>query len=395
MVVLPFANSQTRKLAAILAADVVGYSRMMGDDEAGTAKLVRERREAAAPIVASYVGRVFKTMGDAMLIEFPSVVAAVECALAMQQQNAEHNSVSGDTRNIVYRIGVHLGDVLIDGADMLGDAVNIAARLEGVAEPGRVCISGATYEHVRGRVEAPGPERPRAARQGVARRQAALFSVSLRWPGFVDLGEKALKNIDRPIRVYSVQVAAPGSATRAAAALEPLKAQGPSIAVLPLANMSGDPEQEYFADGISEDIIIALAKLSQLFVIARNSSFAFKGRNVLTSEIAKSLGVRYLLEGGVRKSGSRVRITAQLIDSPQEGMSAPRATTASSPTFSPCRTTSQRTLWRCCSSISARAITSGLRPLAPAIWRHMSSCSEAANSGGGAKGMPTPRHAHL
>ena len=283
--------SETRKLVAILAADVVGYSRMMGEDEAGTVKLVRERRESAAPIVAAYGGRVFKTMGDAMLIEFPSVVAAVECALAMQRQNAERNSVSRDTRNIVYRIGVRLGDVLMDGADMLGDAVNIAVRLEGVAEPGRVCISGAAYEHVRGRVEA----------------------------GFVDLGEKALKNIDRPIRVYSVQLAESGPAARAAAALETLKAQGPSIGVLPLANMSGDPQQEYFADGISEDIIIALAKLSQLFVIARNSSFAFKGRNVLTSEIAKSLGVRYLLEGGVRKSGSRVRITAQLIDSTTGG----------------------------------------------------------------------------
>ena len=278
----------SRKLAAILAADVVGYSRMMGEDEAGAAALVRERRETVQPIIAAHSGRLFKTMGDGMFIEFPSVVAAVECALAMQKQMAASNEGSLEAQRVLYRIGVHLGDVLVEGEDILGDAVNVATRVEGIAEPGCVCISGAAYEHVRGRVDA----------------------------SFLDLGEKDLKNIDRPLRVYAVKLAALAASARPTAEFGPVNRRGArtSIAVLPLAEMSGDPEQQYFADGISEDIIIALSKLSQLFVIARNSSFAFKGRNVLTSEIAKGLGVRYLLEGSVRKSGSRIRITAQLVD---------------------------------------------------------------------------------
>ena len=251
--------SASRKLAAILAADVVGYSRMMGEDEAGTAKAVRERREAAAPIIATHGGRLFKTMGDGMLIEFPSVVAAVECALAMQKQMAERNAETAGSNDIVYRIGVHLGDVLVDGDDVLGDGVNIAARLEGVAEPGGVCISGSAYDHVRGRVEVE----------------------------FVDLGEKTLKNIARPLRVFAARV---GPSNVGRSALAPLPATSPaaSIAVLPFANMSGDPEQEYFADGISEDIITALSKLSQLMVIARNSSFTFKGKNVDLREVGKT-----------------------------------------------------------------------------------------------------------
>ena len=201
---------------------------------------------------------------------------------------AAANESAPVAKRVLYRIGVHLGDVLVEEADILGDDVNIAARLEGVAEPGCVCISGAAYEHVRGRVEA----------------------------GFLDLGEKDLKNIDRPVRVYGIEFSALAPTARATAEFNPLKGRGAraSIAVLPLAEMNGDLEQEYFADGFSEDIVIALSKLSQLFVIARNSSFAFKGRNVLTSEIAKGLGVRYLLEGSVGKSGSRVGITAQLID---------------------------------------------------------------------------------
>ena len=282
--------SASRKLAAILAADVVGYSRMMGEDEEGTAQAVRERREAAAPIIATHGGRLFKTMGDGMLIEFPSVVAAVECALAMQKQMAERNAEAAGSNDIVYRIGVHLGDVLVDGDDVLGDGVNIAARLEGVAEPGGVCISGSAYDHVRGRVEVE----------------------------FVDLGEKTLKNIARPLQVFAARV---GPSNVGRSALAPLPATSPaaSIAVLPFANMSGDPEQEYFADGISEDIITALSKLSQLMVIARNSSFTFKGKNVDLREVGKTLGVRHLLEGSVRKSGSRIRITAQLIDATTGG----------------------------------------------------------------------------
>ena len=281
----------SRKLAAILAADVVGYSRMMGEDEAGTAKAVRERRDEAAPIIAAHGGRLFKTMGDGMLIEFPSVVAAVECALAMQKQMAERNAETAGANDIVYRIGVHLGDVLVDGDDVLGDGVNIAARLEGVAEPGGVSISGSAYDHVRGRVEAE----------------------------FADLGEKTLKNIARPLRVFAARVG-PSKVGRSAAAPSPRRpSPAASIAVLPFANMSGDPEQEYFADGISEDIITALSKLSQLLVIARNSSFTFKGKNVDLREVGKTLGVRHVLEGSVRKSGSRIRITAQLIDATTGG----------------------------------------------------------------------------
>ncbi len=282
----------SRRLAAILAADVVGYSRLMGEDEAGTARAVRERREAAAPVVAAHGGRLFKTTGDGMLIEFPSVVAAVECALAMQKQTAERNAGIPEAKRILYRIGVDLGDVLIDGEDILGDGVNIAARLEGIADPGGVCVSGPAYEHVRGRITAE----------------------------FVDLGEKTLKNIARPVRVYAFQVGPSGLAgTTRASVVEKAGAPHASIAVLPFANMSGDAEQEYFADGISEDIITALSRLSQLFVIARNSSFTFKGRNVLVSEVGKSLGVRYVLEGSVRRAGAKVRITAQLIDATTGG----------------------------------------------------------------------------
>jgi adenylate cyclase len=282
----------TRKLAAILAADVVGYSRMMGEDEAGTAQAVRERREAAAPIVAAHGGRVFKTMGDGMFIEFPSVVAAVECALAIQRQTAERNGGLAQEKRIRYRIGVNLGDVLVEGDDIVGDGVNIAARLEGIANPGSVFISGAAHEHLRGRVEAE----------------------------FVSLGEKALKNIARPVRVYAAQIGvsdlSPASLVHSIERSNELRA---SIAVLPFANMSGDAQQEYFADGISEDIITALSKLSQLFVIARNSSFTFKGKNVLAQDVANSLGVRYVLEGSVRKSGRMVRITAQFIDATTGG----------------------------------------------------------------------------
>jgi class 3 adenylate cyclase len=219
-----------RRLAAILAADVVGYSRLMGEDQAGTAKIVRERREAAAPIVAAHGGRVFKTMGDGILIEFASVVAAVECALAMQKQAAERNAEAPEAKSVVYRIGVHLGDVLVDGEDVLGDGVNIATRLEGVAEPGGVCVSGSAFDHVRGRVEAE----------------------------FIDLGERALKNIARPVRVCAVKF----SSGNAELALHSptLEKSGPphfSIVVLPFVNLGGDPEQEYFADGVTESLTTA------------------------------------------------------------------------------------------------------------------------------------------
>ena len=253
--------AETRKLAAIMAVDVVGYSRLMGEDEAGTARVVREHRDAARPFVSDRGGRIVKTMGDGLLLEFPSVVDAVECAAAIQRLMVERNAETYESKRIVYRVGVHLGDVLIEGEDIIGEGVNIASRLEGICEPGGVLISGSVYEHVLGRVEA----------------------------SFVDIGEQDLKNIARPVRAYRVVI--DGSV----AAYAPTKLEvaatirdRPSIAVLPFQNMSGDPEQDYFADGISEDIITALSKLSQLFVIARNSSFSFKGKNVQVQEIGKT-----------------------------------------------------------------------------------------------------------
>jgi TolB-like protein/class 3 adenylate cyclase len=276
----------SRKLAAILAADVVGYSRMMGEDEAGTASLVLERREAAQPIIAVHGGRLFKTMGDGMFVEFPSVVAAVECALAMQRQMAASNEGALVAKRVLYRIGVHLGDVLVEGEDILGDGVNIASRLEGIAEPGGVSISGAAHEHVRGRVEAE----------------------------FVDLGEKALKNITRPVRVYSVRVDS-GPSGRALDAAPP--EVGPprlSIIVLPFANIGGDSEQDYFVDGVTESLTTDLSRIRGSFVIARNTAFTYRGKAFDVTRIGRELNVRYALEGSAQRSGNRMRINAQLID---------------------------------------------------------------------------------
>jgi len=235
--------SQTRRLAAILAADVVGYSRLMGLDEVGTAQALREHRAAADPIIGQHGGRIVKTTGDGVLIEFGSVVGAVECALALQRLAAERNAGTPAERHMEWRIGVHLGDVLIEGEDILGDGVNIAARLEGIAEPGGIYISDDAFRQVRGKVEAE----------------------------FADQGEQSLKNIARPLRVYRV-----GSSPAARQPISPPAAlplpDKPSIAVLPFANMSGDPEQDYFADGMVEEIITALSRIRWLFVIARNSS---------------------------------------------------------------------------------------------------------------------------
>jgi TolB-like protein/class 3 adenylate cyclase len=290
----------TRRLAAILAADVAGYSRLMGEDEAGTARALREHRIAADPLVAHHGGRIVKTTGDGVLIEFGSVVGAVECALALQKLVAERNAdVAGD-RRLEWRIGIHLGDVLVEGDDILGDGVNIAARLEGIAEPGGICISEDAYRQVRGKVAAE----------------------------FADIGEQSLKNIARPLRVYRVRTQSPlpnppphageGGAlgARVGAGDQPGLAlpDKPSIAVLPFANLSGDPEQEYFVDGMVEEIITALSRIRWLFVIARNSSFTYKGRAVDLKQVGRELGVRYVLEGSVRKAGTQVRITAQLID---------------------------------------------------------------------------------
>ncbi len=271
-----------RRLAAILAVDVVGYSRLMGEDEAGTAIAVREHREAARPIVAGLGGRIVKTTGDGLLLEFPSVVAAVECAIAVQKLMAERNAETPEAKRIVYRIGVNLGDVLIEGDDILGDGVNIAARLEGLCEPGGVMISGAAYDHVRGRIGAD----------------------------FVDLGERELKNIARPVRVYSV-----ASSARAPMP-EPPKppTDQPSLAVLPFSCFSDEREFKYLTEAMAEDLITILARIPGFIVIARQSSFVYQERTVDSRQIGRELGVRYLVEGSLRPVGAQLRVGAQLID---------------------------------------------------------------------------------
>jgi TolB-like protein/class 3 adenylate cyclase len=278
-----------RRLAAIVAADVAGYSRLMGLDEVGTARTLREHRKVTDALVAKHGGRLVKTTGDGVLLEFPSVVDAVECAVAMQAVMAQRNEGVPQDRRMLFRIGINLGDILIDGDDILGDGVNVAARLEGIAEPGGICISSSAYEQVRGKVTVE----------------------------FDDLGEQRLKNIDRPVRIYATKSNGHiGSVVFSHS--EPLKPlplpDKPSIAVLPFQNMSGDPEQEYFSDGIVEDIITALSRFKALFVIARNSSFTYKGKPVDVKQVGRELGVRYVLEGSVRKAGARVRITGQLIE---------------------------------------------------------------------------------
>jgi adenylate cyclase len=282
-----------RRLAAVLAADVAGYSRLMGLDEVGTARTLREHRAVSDALVAKHAGRIVKTTGDGLLLEFPSVVDAIECAVAVQTVMAQRNEGLPADRRMLFRIGINLGDILIEGDDILGDGVNVAARLEGIAEPGGICISSSAYEQVRGKVEVE----------------------------FTDLGEQSLKNIDRPVRVYAAKpksrlgTDAFGVLTSHPDAKKPLPLPDkPSIAVLPFQNMSGDPEQEYFADGMVEDIITSLSRFKSLFVIARNSCFTYKGKAVDIKQVGRELGVRYVLEGSVRKSGGRVRITGQLID---------------------------------------------------------------------------------
>jgi adenylate cyclase len=283
--------AETRKLAAILVADVVGFSRLAGDDEERVlARLRALISDLVDPTIAVHHGRVVKRTGDGLIVEFRSVVDAVRCALEIQNGMVDRNAGVPKERRIVFRIGIHLGDVVEEAdGDLMGDGVNIAARLEGICEPSGVCLSGAAYDQVRDRIAET----------------------------FADHGEKALKNVARPVRVYSV------SSSRSAKAATPdadekrsrlLLPDKPAIAVLPFQNMSGDPEQEYFSDGITEDIITALSKLRWFFVIARNSAFIYKGRAVHMRQVAEELGVGYVLEGSVRKGGKRVRITAQLND---------------------------------------------------------------------------------
>jgi adenylate cyclase len=274
-----------RRLAAILAADVVGYSRLVGLDEEGALNRLKAlRADLIDPNIAEHHGRIVKTTGDGILTEFASVVDAVRCAIAVQRGTALCESEVPEERRITFRVGVNLGDVVVDGDDILGDGVNIAVRLEGIAEPGTICLSGSAYDQVRDKLDC----------------------------GFDDMGERQVKNIARPVRVYRIRLSEASTATAPAPAL-PLP-EKPSIAVLPFANMSGDPEQDYFADGMVEEIITALSRIRWLFVIARNSSFTYKGQSVDVKRVGRELGVRYVLEGSVRKGGNRVRITAQLIE---------------------------------------------------------------------------------
>ena len=280
-----------RKLAAIFAGDVAGYSRLMGVDEEGTLhQLKSHRKELVDPKITEHRGHIVKTTGDGMLVEFVSVVDAVRCAVEIQRGMAERNVEVPADRRIEFRIGINVGDIISDDNDIYGDGVNVAARLEALAEPGGIFVSRNVHDQVRDKLSF----------------------------GFEDMGEQIVKNIARPIGVHRVSLAesTTEASLKATAATKPEHAasQRPSIAVLPFANMSGDPEQEYFADGISEDIITGLSKLRWFFVIARNSSFIYKGKAIDVKRVARELGVRYLLEGSVRKGGIRLRITAQLID---------------------------------------------------------------------------------
>ncbi|RWK55743.1 adenylate/guanylate cyclase domain-containing protein [Mesorhizobium sp.] len=273
-----------RRLAAIAVFDVVGYSRLMEADETGTLAALRERRKTVLePIVRDHKGRIVKVMGDGVLVEFASAVNAVKAALELQEKMAEANTLLSEDRRIVLRIGINLGDIIGEGSDVYGDGVNIAARLEALAEPGGICVSAKVRDETHGRLEL----------------------------AFEDMGEQQLKNIANPVRVFRVATCAVSSAAVGPSLSLPDK---PSIAVLPFTNMSGDPEQQYFSDGITEDIITELSRSRSLFVIARNSSFQYRDKGVDVRRVARDLGVRYVVEGSVRKMGSRIRITAQLID---------------------------------------------------------------------------------
>jgi TolB-like protein/class 3 adenylate cyclase/Flp pilus assembly protein TadD len=271
-----------RRLAAILAADVVGYSQMMSEDEARTlATLKSLRTEILQPLLSKHHGRVIKVMGDGVLVEFASAVAAVSCAVALQEAMAVANEDAEESQRVVLRIGINLGDVMVEGGDLYGDGVNIAARLERLGEPGTVTISQGVYDQVLGKL-------PLA---------------------FVDLGEQSLKNITKPIRVYRIDAAAAGPV----ASITTKKGK-PSIAVLPFTNMSEDPAQQHLSDGMTEDLITELSRYHELFVIARNSSFQYRGKSVDVKRVGYELGVEYLVEGSLRKAGDRLRVTAQLVE---------------------------------------------------------------------------------
>ena len=281
------AEGTQRRLAAIVSADVVGYSRLMGKDETGTLAALRAHRaELINPKIAEHGGRIVKTMGDGLLLEFPSVVDATQCTVEIQSGMAERNQGVDDDKRITFRIGVNLGDIIIEGEDILGDGVNITARLQEIAEPGGVSISGRVHEDVRNRLDVK----------------------------FSDMGERSLKNITHPIRVWRWAPTAFAATGHAGAETYSTLPDKPSIAVLPFDNMSGDAEQEFFSDGITEDLITAISRYRSLFVIARNTSFIYKGRSVDVKQVGNELGVRYVLEGSVRKVRNKVRISAQLVD---------------------------------------------------------------------------------
>ena len=282
-----------RRLTAILAADVVGYSRLMGANETGTlAALKTLQTDFIDGKIAEHQGRVVKLTGDGMLVEFPSVVNAVACAAEVQRGMRDRNAGVPQDRRIEFRIGVNLGDVIVEGEDIFGDGVNVAARLESIATPGGITISGSVRDHVGNRLDL----------------------------AFEDMGEQTLKNIERPIRAYSVSLNGPAARnTEDTTPTQQEQLERPSIAVLPFNNMSGDPEQEYFSDGITEDIITDLSKVSGLFVVARNTAFTYKGKPVKVQQVGQELGVAFILEGSVRKAASRVRVTGQLISSKDGG----------------------------------------------------------------------------
>jgi TolB-like protein/class 3 adenylate cyclase len=281
-----------RRLAAILAADVAGYSRLMGADEEGThERLKAHRRELADPKIGEHSGRIVKTTGDGMLVEFSSVVDAVRCAAELQRAMIDRETGLPEDRRIRFRIGINLGDVIVEGDDIFGDGVNVAARLEALSEPGGLCISRMVRDQIRDKLPYP----------------------------FEDLGEQSVKNIARPVRVYALHPAAvaelPASRAEPAASIsQPAGAPRLSIVVLPFANLGNDPEQQYFADGITEDLTTDLSRIADMFVISRNTAFTYRDKRIDTKQIGRELGVRYVLEGSVRRSGNQIRVNAQLID---------------------------------------------------------------------------------
>src|SRR6201981_3722208 len=284
--------ASTRRLAAILAADVAGYSRLMGADEEGThERLKAHLRELVEPKIKEHRGHTVKNTGDGLLAEFSSVVDAVRCAAEMQRAMADRNAETVEDERITFRVGINLGDVIVEEHDIFGDGVNVAARLEALAEPGGICISRTVRDHIRDKLAYP----------------------------FEDLGEQSVKNIARPVRVYALRPEAvaelPASSVPAAPpTARPAAAPRLSIVVLPFANLSNDPDQKYFADGITEDLTTDLSRIADMFVISRNTAFTYQGKRVDTKQIGRDLGVRYLLEGSVRRSGNQIRFNAQLID---------------------------------------------------------------------------------